>query len=49
MKEAVKFFDRKQVTIAKAEKFENDTKMLRILERIDVKKGSTRSIKKMEL
>ncbi|NFO70764.1 phage major capsid protein [Clostridium botulinum] len=49
MKEAVKFFDRKQITIAKAEKFENDTKMLRILERIDVKKGSTRSIKKMEL
>ncbi|EPY6492398.1 phage major capsid protein [Clostridium sporogenes] len=49
MKEAVKFFDRKQVTIAKAEKFENDTKMLRILERIDVKKGSTKSIKKMEL
>lgn len=48
MKEAVKFFDRKQVTIAKAEKFENDTKMLRILERIDVKKGSTRSIKKIE-
>jgi len=48
MKEAIKFFDRKQVTIAKAEKFENDTKMLRILERIDVKKGSTRSIKKLE-
>lgn len=48
MKEAVKFFDRKQVTVAKAEKFENDTKMLRILERIDVKKGSTRSIKKIE-
>lgn len=48
MKEAVKFFDRKQVTIAKAEKFENDTKMLRILERIDVKKGSARSIKKLE-
>lgn len=48
MKEAVKFFDRKQVTIAKAEKFEDDTKMIRILERIDVKKGSTRSIKKIE-
>lgn len=49
MKEAVKFFDRKQVTVAKAEKFENDTKMLRILERIDVKKGSARSIKKLEV
>lgn len=48
MKEAVKFFDRKQVTIAKAEKFENDTKMIRILERIDVKNGSARSIKKFE-
>lgn len=48
MKEAIKFFDRKQVTIAKAEKFEDDTKMLRILERIDVKKGSARSIKKLE-
>lgn len=48
MKEAVKFFDREQTTVAKAEKFENDTKMLRILERIDVKKGSTRSIKKLE-
>ncbi len=48
MKEAVKFFDRKQVTIAKAEKFEDDTKLVRILERIDVKKGSTRSIKKIE-
>lgn len=48
MKEAVKFFDRKQVTIAKAEKFENDTKMVRILERIDVKKGTARSIKKLE-
>lgn len=48
MKEAVKFFDRKQITIARAEKFENDTKMLRILERIDIKKGSTRSIKKLE-
>jgi len=47
-KEAVKFFDRSQVTIARAEKFENDTKMLRILERIDVKKGSARSIKKLE-
>lgn len=47
-KEAVKFFDRKQVTIAKAEKFENDTKMIRVLERIDVKKGSARSIKKLE-
>lgn len=48
MKEAIKFFDRNRVTIAKAEKFEDDTKMLRILERIDVKKGSARSIKKIE-
>lgn len=46
-KEAIKFFDRKEITLAKAEKFENDTKMLRILERIDVKKGSARSIKKI--
>lgn len=46
-KEAVKFFDRKEISFAKADKFENDTKMLRILERIDVKKGSNRSIKKL--
>lgn len=48
MKEAVKFFDREQITIARAEKFENDTKMVRVLERIDVKTGSKRSIKKFE-
>lgn len=48
MKEAIKFFDKNEVSIAKAEKFENDTKMVRVLERIDVKAGSTRSIKKLE-
>lgn len=49
MKEAIKFFDRKQVTIAKAENFKNGAKMVRVLERIDVKAGTTRSIKKVEL
>lgn len=48
MKEGVKFFDRKQISIARAEKFENDTKMVRVLERIDVKKGTIRSLKKIE-
>jgi HK97 family phage major capsid protein len=50
VKETVKFFDRQAVTVARAEKFENGNKMLRILERIDVKKGATaRSCKKLEL
>lgn len=48
-KEAIKFFDRKGITIARADKFENDTKMIRVLERFDVKAGTTRSIKKIEL
>lgn len=47
-KEAVKFFDRKEITLAKGEDFDNDTKKIRILERIDVAKGSARSIKKIE-
>lgn len=49
MKEAVKFFDRKQVTIARAEKFESGAKMVRVLERIDVKAGTKRSLKKIEM
>lgn len=49
MKEAVKFFDRKQVTIARAEKFDSGAKMVRVLERIDVKVGTARSVKKIEL
>lgn len=50
IKEAVKFIDRKQVTIAKSEEagFENDTTKLRILERIDAILGSARSIKRIE-
>lgn len=49
MKEAIKFFDRKQVTIARAEKFESGAKMVRVLERIDVKPGTKRSIRKIEM
>lgn len=51
MKEAVKYIERKGVTIAKSTEagFKDDTIKLRILERIDVIKGSTRSIKKIEL
>lgn len=49
MKEAIKFFDRKGITIARADKFENDTKLIRVLERFDVKTGTKRSIKKIEL
>ncbi|KOA90868.1 phage major capsid protein [Clostridium botulinum] len=50
-KEAVKFIDRKQITLAKSVEagFENDTVKLRILERFDVIEGSKRSIKKIEL
>lgn len=48
-KEAIKFFDRKGITIARADKFENDSKMIRVLERFDVKAGTVRSIKKIEL
>lgn len=51
MKEAVKFIQRKDVTIARSNEagFKDDTIKLRILERFDVTKGSTRSIKKIEL
>lgn len=50
MKEAVKFCDRKGVTIAKSTEagFETDTTKIRILQRYDVTKGSVRSIKKIE-
>ncbi|MDU1566419.1 MAG: phage major capsid protein [Clostridium sp.] len=49
-KEAVKFCDRKALTIARSTEagFRDDTVKLRILERFDVIKGSTRSIKKIE-
>lgn len=48
-KEAIKYFDRNQVTIDKAEKFENGAKMVRILERFQVKAGNVRSAKKVVL
>ena len=49
MKEAVKFFDRKAVTIEKWRDTKNDTTCISSLERFDVKKGSsTRSLKKIE-
>lgn len=49
MREAVKFFDRKAVTIEKWRDPKNDTTCISILERFDVKKGaSTRSLKKIE-
>lgn len=49
-KEAVKYLDRKAVTIARSTEagFEDDTVKIRILERFGVTKGSTRSIKKIE-
>ncbi|MDU5262754.1 MAG: phage major capsid protein, partial [Clostridium celatum] len=49
-KEAVKFIDRKAVTLARSTEagFKDDTVKIRILERFDVIKGSTRSIKKIE-
>ena len=51
MKEAVKFADRKAVSIARSTEagFVNDTVKIRILERFDVFAGSVRSIKKIEL
>lgn len=51
MKEAVKYPERKGVTIARSTEagFNDDTIKLRILERFDVIKGSVRSIKKIEL
>lgn len=49
MKEAVKFFDRKAITIEKWREPKNDTQNISILERFDVKKGGTvRSLKKIE-
>lgn len=49
-KEAIKFIERKGVTIARSTEagFKDDTVKLRILERLDVIKGATRSIKKIE-
>lgn len=49
-KEAVKFMDRKAVTIARSVEagFTTDTVKVRILERFAVVKGSVRSIKKIE-
>ena len=49
-KEAVKFLDRKVVTIARSTEagFGDDTVKVRILTRFDVVKGATRSIKKIE-
>jgi HK97 family phage major capsid protein len=50
MKEAVKFCDRKAVTIARSTEagFKDDTIKLRILERFIPIKGSVRSVKKLE-
>lgn len=50
-REAVKFIERTGIDIAKSTEagFNNDTIKLRILERLDVVKGSARSIKKLEL
>ena len=49
-KEAVKFLDRKVVTIARSTEagFNDDTVKVRILTRFGVTKGATRSIKKIE-
>lgn len=51
MKEAVKFADRKALTIARSTEagWKDDTVKLRVLERFDVFKGSVRSVKKIEL
>ncbi|URZ15328.1 phage major capsid protein [Clostridium felsineum] len=50
-KEAAKFIERMGVTVARSTEagFNDDTIKLRVLERIDVAKGSVRSIKKIEL
>jgi len=50
IKEAVKYCDRKGITIARSTEagFNNDTVKLRILERFGVVKGSVRSVKKIE-
>lgn len=51
MKEAVKFIERKGVTIAKSDVagFETDTVKVRILERLDVVAGNKRSVKSIEV
>lgn len=48
-KEAVKFIDRKQITVATGKEIKDDTNMWSILERIDVISGSKRTINKIEL
>ena len=50
LKEAIKFCDRKGITIARSTEagFKDDTIKLRILERIGVVKGAIRSLKKIE-
>ena len=48
-KEAVKFFDRKQVTVSKWHDYDTDVDKLSVLERIDVKLGNARSITKILL
>lgn len=48
-KEAVKFIDRKQITVATGKEIKDDTNMWSILERIDVVSGSKRTISKIEL
>jgi len=50
LKEAVKYFDRNQFTVAKSTEagFTTDTVKLRILKRFDVTKGIVRSLKKIE-
>lgn len=49
MKEAVKYFERKDVTIARSTEagFKDDTVKIRVLERMCVKEGSKRSIKRL--
>lgn len=47
-KEAVKFLDRKAVTIERWRESKNDSYNISILERFDVTKGSVRSIKSIE-
>ncbi|NFO40071.1 phage major capsid protein [Clostridium botulinum] len=50
MKEAVKFFDRTNgTTVNRWNDYDNDIKKASILERLDIKAGITRSIKKIEL
>lgn len=49
MKEAVKFFKRKGITVARSTEagFKDDTVKLRVLTRFDVKAGSKRSVKRI--